>query len=67
MSDRIAIIKALIEKQKKFIAYEREHGLKPKDYYAPDAEHELSGYAEDFNEQAMKLIEIAHAEKGSTR
>lgn len=67
MSDRISIAKELIEKQKKFMAYEKANGLKPKDYYAPDDDHELSGYSDDFNEQAMKLLELAHAEKGSTR
>lgn len=67
MSDRIAIVKSLIEKQKKFMAYEQANGLDPKDYYTPSADHELSGYAEDFHGDAMKLLELAHAEKGSKR
>ncbi len=67
MSERIEIAKKLIEKQKKFMAYERANGLDPKDYYTPDASHELNGYTEDYNEEAMKLLELAHAEKGSKR
>ena len=67
MSERIEIAKKLIEKQKKFMAYERANGLDPKDYYTPASDHELSGYTEDYNDEAMKLLELAHAEKGSTR
>ncbi len=67
MSDRIAIAKKLIEMQKKFIAYEHANGLDPKDYYTPGESHELNGYVETYNDEAMKLCDMAHAEKGSSR
>ncbi len=67
MSDRIELAKKLIEKQKKFIAYEQANGLDPKDYYAPDEGHELNGYSEDYAKTAMELLEVAHKEKGSKR
>ncbi|MCB1757132.1 MAG: hypothetical protein KDJ38_16540 [Gammaproteobacteria bacterium] len=67
MSDRVAIAKKLIEMQKKFIAYEQANGLDPKDYYTPAEGHELHGYTESYNAEAMKLLELAHSEKGSRR
>ncbi len=67
MSDRVTIAKKLIEMQKKFIAYENQNGLDPKDYYTPSSGHELEGYKEEYNKEAMKLLEMAHAEKGSHR
>ncbi len=67
MSERIELAKKLIEKQKKFIAYEQANGMDPKDYYAPEEGHALHGYTDDYAEDAMKLLEIAHKEKGSKR
>ncbi len=67
MSERIELAKKLIEKQKKFIAYEHANGLDPKDYYSPAEGHELHGYVDDYNDEAMKLVDLAHSEKGSKR
>ncbi len=67
MSDKKAKIAELIEMQKKFIAYEHEHGVEMKDYFAPESGHLLDGYKESYMEKAMELVDIAHAEKGSKR
>ena len=67
MSDKKAKIAELIEMQKKFIAYEREHGVEMKDYFAPESGHLLDGYKESYMEKAMELVDMAHAEKGSKR
>ena len=65
MSDKAAKIQELIAMQKKFIAYEQEHGVNFKDYFTPEAGHELDGYRQTYRDKAMELVDIAHAEKGS--
>jgi len=65
MPDKKAMIAELIAMQKKFIEYDREHGVEMKDYFAPEPGHFLEGFKESFNEKAMKLVEVAHKEKGS--
>jgi len=67
MTDKKAKIAELIAMQKKFIAYEQEHGIDMKDYFAPESGHMLDGYKEAYVEKAMELVDIAHAEKGSRR
>ncbi|MCP4488645.1 MAG: hypothetical protein GY820_15225 [Gammaproteobacteria bacterium] len=67
MTDKKAKIAELIELQKKFIAYEHENGVDMKDYFAPEAGHLLDGYKESFVQKAMELVDMAHAEKGSSR
>jgi len=67
MSDKAARIAELIAMQKKFIAYEHKNGVEMKDYFAPEAGHELDGYRQEFMDKAMELVDIAHAEKGSHR
>lgn len=67
MSDKATMIKELIEMQKKFIAYEQENGVNFKDYFTPEAGHELDGYRQTYMDKAMELVDMAHAEKGSHR
>ena len=67
MPDKKAMIAELIAMQNKFIAYEREHGVEMKDYFAPEAGHPLEGYKEAFTEKALELVDVAHKEKGSHR
>ena len=59
------IIKEMLEMQKKFIAYERENGIRPDDYYNPGAGHELEGYRQKYDELSLQVLDIAHEEKGS--
>lgn len=67
MTDKKAKIAELIAMQKKFIAYEQEHGVEMKDYFAPESGHMLDGYKESFRDKAMELVDMAHEEKGSHR
>ena len=65
MSEKAEMIKKMLEMQKKFIAYEQKNGVDPKDYYAPESSHELAGYRQEYRDLAMKVVELAHEEKGS--
>lgn len=67
MSEKQELIKKLLEMQQKFMDYEHEQGegLDPKDYYSPDSGHTLDGYRQEYRDAAMKIVELAHAEKGS--
>ncbi len=53
--------------QKKFIAREQQRGVGQEEYYNPDEGTELDGYHEKFTELSNRLIDLAHAEKGSSR
>ena len=66
MSDKAAKIKEMIEMQKKFIEYEHNNGVDPKDYFKPDAGHELDGYRQKYRDLAMEVVDLAHAEAGSS-
>ena len=52
---------------KKFIEYEHKNGVDPKDYFKPDAGHELDGYRQKYRDLAMEVVDMAHAEAGSHR
>jgi hypothetical protein len=67
MSDKAAKIKEMIEMQKKFIEYEHKNGVDPKDYFKPDAGHELDGYRQKYRDLAMEVVDMAHDEAGSHR
>ena len=67
MSDKTAMIKEMLAMQKKFMDYEHKDGVTPQEYFTPEAGAELDGYRQKYNELAMKLVDIAHAEKGSHR
>jgi hypothetical protein len=67
MSDKAAKIKEMIEMQKKFIEYEHKNGVDPKDYFKPDAGHELDGYRQKYMEMAMKVVDLSHQIVGSSR
>ncbi len=67
MSEKQKLIKEILELQRKFIAYEHEHGLDPAEYYLPDENHPLHGYRQRHAELARKLVDLAHQEKGSNR
>ena len=67
MSDKAAKIQELIAMQKQFLEYERKNGVNFKDYFTPEAGHELDGYRQTYMDKAMELVDLAHAEKGSHR
>jgi hypothetical protein len=67
MSEKQEIIKKLLEMQKVFINYEHENGVEMKDYFVPEEGHTLKGFRQEYMDLANKLVDIAHAEKGSHR
>ncbi len=67
MSEKAKLIKEMLEMQKKFMEYEHKHGVDPKDYFVPESGHELDGFRQKYNELAMKVVDLAHEEKGSHR
>lgn len=67
MSDKAAKIKEMIAMQKKFMEYEHKNGVNAKDYFAPDAGHELAGFREKYADLAKDVVDIAHGEAGSHR
>jgi hypothetical protein len=67
MSDKQELIKEMLEMQKKFMDYEHKNGVSQEEYFAAKEGHELAGYRQKYNELAIKLVDMAHAEKGSHR
>lgn len=69
MSDKQKLIQEMLEMQKKFIAYEHKNGVDAVDYFTDNAgpKHELNQFREKFAELAVKVVDLAHAEKGSQR
>ena len=67
MSEKQEIIKKLLEMQKKFIDIEHESGVEMKDYFAAEDGHPLKGFRQEYMDMANKLVDMAHAEKGSHR
>ncbi len=67
MSEKQELIKKMLEMQKKFIEYEHANGVAPVDYFAPEGGHELDGYRDQYSDMAMKVVDMAHAEKGSRK
>ncbi|HHH44265.1 MAG TPA: hypothetical protein ENK49_09015 [Gammaproteobacteria bacterium] len=67
MSEKQEMIKKLIEMQKKFIEYEHAHGVSQEEYFAAPEGHPLANYRQEYNDLAIKLVDVAHAEKGSHR
>jgi len=67
MSEKQEIIKKLMDMQKMFIKYEQENGVEMKDYFAAEDGHPLKGFRQEYMDLANKLVDIAHAEKGSHR
>jgi hypothetical protein len=52
--------------QGEFIAYEHEHGLSGKDYWAP-SEGLLLNYRQDYMDMANRVVDLAHQIVGSSR
>jgi hypothetical protein len=67
MSEKQAIIKEMLELQHKFIALEQRGEFSTEEYYDSDGETEVARHKRNFEELATKLVDLAHAEKGSKR
>lgn len=67
MSEKAKLIKEMIEMQKKFMEQEHKQGVTQEEYFAPPAGHALDGYRQKYAELATKVVDLAHADKGSRR
>ena len=67
MSEKQEIIKQMLELQRKFIDIEHKGEFSAEDYYDSDGDSELARHKRAYEELATKLVDMAHAEKGSHR
>jgi len=67
MSEKQEIIKQMIEMQRKFIDLEQKGEFSAEEYYDSDGESELAQFKRAYDELAIKLVDMAHEEKGSHR
>ncbi len=67
MSEKQEIIKQIMELQHKFIELEQKGEFSTEEYYDTDGESELAKYKRLHEELATRLVDLAHAEKGSHR
>jgi len=67
MSEKQEIIKQMMELQHKFIDLEHKGEFSSEEYYDSEGDTELARHKRSFEELATKLIDLAHAEKGSHR
>jgi len=64
--EKQALIEKMLDMQKQFIAYEHEHGVTGKDYWA-SSDGLLANYRQEYAEMATRVVDIAHELVGSTR
>lgn len=67
MSEKQEIIKQMLELQRKFIALEQDGKFSAEEYYDSEGDSELAKHKREFDELAIKLVDLAHEEKGSHR
>jgi hypothetical protein len=66
-TEKQKLIQSLLEMQRKFIACEHENGINVRDYFNPDSDHPLAGYASEYRDKTNQLVDMAHQEKDSRR
>ena len=67
MTEKQEIIKQMLDMQKKFIEIEHKGEFKADEYYDTDGDSELAKYKNKYNELSIRLVDLAHEEKGSQR
>ena len=67
MSEKQKVIKRMLEMQHRFIDLEQKGDFSAEEYYDSDGESELARYKREFDELAIRLVDLAHEEKGSHR
>ncbi len=67
MSEKQEIIKQMMEMQRRFIELEQEGKFNAEEYYDTDGDSELAKFKRSYDELAIKLVDMAHEEKGSHR
>ncbi len=67
MSEKQEIIKQMMEMQRRFIELEQAGEFSAEEYYDTDGDSELAKFKRSYDELAIKLVDMAHEEKGSHR
>ena len=67
MSEKQEIIKQMLDLQHKFIELEQRGEFSTEEYYDSEGETEVARHKRNFDELATRLVDLAHAEKGSKR
>jgi hypothetical protein len=67
MSEKQEIIKQMLDLQHKFIELEQRGEFSTEEYYDSEGETEVARHKRNFDELATKLVDLAHADKGSKR
>ena len=67
MTEKQEIIKQMLDLQHKFIELEQRGEFSTEEYYDSEGDTELARHKRNFDELATKLVDMAHAEKGSKR
>ncbi len=67
MTEKQQLIQKMLEMQRRFIAYEHQHGVTPQQYHDDFAGLELENHRREFDELGDRVINLARAEKGSVR
>ncbi len=67
MTEKQKVIKQMLKMQKEFIKLEQKGEFKLDDYYDNEGDSDLAKYKSKFNELAIRLVDLAHEEKGSHR
>lgn len=64
--EKQALIDKMLDMQKQFIAFEHEHGVTGKDYWASQ-DGLLANYRHEYAEMATRVVDLAHEIFGSSR
>ena len=67
MSEKQEIIKQMLDLQHKFIELEQRGEFSTEEYYDSEGETEVARHKRNYDELATKLVDLAHADKGSKR
>ena len=67
MSEKQEIIRQMLEMQQKFISIEHSGQFRADEYYDSEGDSELARFKKSYDALATKLVDMAHAEKGSHR
>ena len=67
MTEKQKIIKQMLKMQREFIKLEQKGDFKVDEYYDSEGDSELAQYKNKYNELAIRLVDLAHEEKGSHR
>ncbi len=67
MSEKQEIIKQMMDLQHRFIELEQRGEFSTEEYYDSEGDTELARHKRSFDELATRLVDLAHADKGSKR